>query len=277
MRLRGKAKDPYSPESYDSGSYGLSAVLLDGTPVELSAVYPSGAGLYLDSTGSALLILGENVCTAEWTEQNGTFWISFGEMTGTGAMSGDTVTFAPDGTGLEYLFSRGEAAPLPGENRPAPADPVSGAWHGRIWFESPEGEWADWEYRTMELTGTAEMLPAPDGTSAGELKLFSPWFSESEPFLRVAFAGENGAYHSTDGVLLSYPVHEFEMNMELTEELQSGLRDTVIIEKPGDYGHVFTAEPKDPDAEEPLIPVLRLSGTCRDAGGSFSYIVELVR
>ncbi|MDO5445529.1 MAG: hypothetical protein Q4F31_07910 [Eubacteriales bacterium] len=267
---------------YDIGSYGLSKVSLDGTELDLYSVYPSGAGLYLSGSGSSLLILGEESCSAEWTNENGSFSLSFGNLCGTGSFTEETIKVSFEEIGLEYEFTRGENVPVPSagneEKTGATDSRISGAWHGRLWFESPEGEWADYEYRSMELSGQAIAGNESGNIEKGTISLYNSYFSETDPIIQISFEGENGNYHSVDGYVMSYPVHEFEMQIDLTNDSRANLRNTLIIEKPGDYGHVYTPEePADASAENEEIPVLRLSGTCRDSAGSFEYFVELER
>lgn len=282
-------------DRFDVGSFGLSGLSLDGKALELGAVYPSGAGLYLSSNGEAVLVLGDRSCTADWSSDNDSFTLTFADLTGKGSFSGDTVTFELEGTGMTYEFSAGEAAPDPaldygsmdGLNPGTAGLRSSGteAWTGRFWFENPEGEWTDYEYRSLEIdaevsgllpAGTASEPELNGESETGRIVLYNRFYSETEPFAEIEFRTENGQYRCADGYVMSYPVHEYGMKIELTEDLMSNLRDTVIIEKPGDYGHVFTAEkPEYPDGEEPAVPVLRLSGNCRDALGGFDYVMEL--
>ena len=266
---------------YDVGSYGLSELKLDGAELEIYSVYPSGAGLYLSSSGSALLILGEESCSAGWTKENSSFSLSFGNMRGTGSFSEDKIKISFEDTGLEYEFVRGEKLPDASEQSSGTelADSrISGEWHGRMWFENPEGEWADYEYRSMELTGQAIVRSRSGSTESGSVSLFNSFYSETDPVVRIDFEGENGKYFSSEGVVMSYPVHEYEMQIDLADAAKGDLRDTLIIEKPGDYGHVFTPEePAENSSENEQIPVLRLSGTCRDSSGSFEYFIELER
>jgi len=264
---------------YDAGTYTLSHLTLDGEMLSVKEIYPSGGFLRLRSDGTATLKLGEDLCEAQWVQAEPSFRLTFGEMTGDGEKINGVITLGFDDTGLEYTFSE-TVDPLETDENTNPAedrssmDPLSGSWIGRFWYEEPRGEWADYEYRSMAMNGTVTLDPS-EAPEVRELCLYNSTYSESAPIVDIRFIEENGVYHCLGGYVMSYPVAEWGMDITISNEPRSSLRDTLIIRKPGDYGHVFTQE-TDSTANEP-VDIIRLSGNCRDQDGAFDYFIELTR
>ena len=152
---------------------------------------------------------------------------------------------------------------------------ITGEWSGRLWFENPKGEWSDYEFQSLSVSGTVAEKTDPDGRPEFEIQLFNKYFSETVPIVISDADLTDGVYRCISGYVMSYELHEWGMEIELDEESPDSLRTTVIIKKPGDYGHVFTPEVPERPLPETL-KVLRLKGTCRDADGGFDYLIELV-
>lgn len=254
---------------YDAGTYSLSSVTVDGVQSGAESVYPSGGWLLLSSPGTGRLVLGRNACDVSWTGSGDDFSLSFEGMKAGGTLSGSEAVLTFEGTGMTLTFSSGDyTAPADdGAEAALPGDAICGSWEGTLWFEDPDGEWSDHEYRSLEISGT--VIP-------GLVSLSSPYFSEDIPLVSVTYESEGGSFRSTGGYVMSYPVHDWDMLFDLSRGMRDSLRSTVIIEFPGDYGHVFTPEASE-YADEGEIDILRLSGKCRDADGSFGYLIELTR
>lgn len=265
---------------YDVGNFILSGVYLDEEELELSSVYPNGARISLCSDGFAEIMLGEEICKAEWTEQNGLFHLIFSNMDCIGELSDDILKIEFGNTGLTCEFTRG----IPENRKSVSSDGneitysgFSGEWEGRLWFEDSQGEWSEYKDRSYAVIGHAE-LSMNGSEEAGKITLYNSIFSPDEPLMELDIQrSDNDSYSCSGGCFMSYSVYPYEIPIEISEEPLSDLRNTVIIKKPGDYGHVFTPDVNENVADNTRVPVIRLSGMCRDENGSFQYLIELVK
>lgn len=265
---------------FDAGSYFLSGLTLDGEELRVPEVFPSGGSLRLRSDGTAALNLGENTCEAQWLEADDSFRLTFGGMTGNGTRRNGTVILQFDNDEMEYRFSETTEPILSEANIGTEADSgrddrIDGVWTGRMWYEEPQGEWADYEFRSLAMSGRVTASVSEEAKNIRELTLYSQSYSDTAPILYAKFTDEDGLLHCLEGYFMSYPIADWGMEMTLNREPRNNLRDSMIIRKPGDYGHVFTQE-TDPDENE-LIDIIRLSGNCRDKDGAFDYIIELAK
>ena len=257
---------------YDVGTFVLSDLTLDGKTLSVSEVYPEGAWLQLSSNGRCRLTMGNRQCETGWTDENGVFSFSVGDLKCSGRKQADRISFAAENTGMQYEFTPGSSVPpqisAEDPDTSGSGGSLDGEWKGRLWYENTQGEWSNFEYQTESLSASVR------GTT---LTVFDRNYSESEPMMQIGITSENGAVCCTGGYFMSYPIPLYGMEIQIREDLLSSIRDTVIIEKPGDFGHVFTAEPPETDPEETVVDVIRMSGTCRDSAGSFDYFIELTR
>ena len=165
--------------SYDAGRYILSEVLLDGEALSSSSLYPEGGYLLLSSDGTGRLILGSDASDITWQQENTSFSVAVNTLTASGTREGDSLSLSLDTLHLELLFTEGDITSALTESASASTLPSqtrqqliwSGDWSGRLWFEDPKGEWAD--YRDRTLTVTCSVRVQPDGT--GVLRIYSPY------------------------------------------------------------------------------------------------------
>ena len=196
--------EPAAQESvYDVGTFVLSSVMLDGSRLEIASVCPGGGSLQLASDGGARITIDGSGCDAQWTENGGVFTLTYGNSSADGSRVGDTISLVFSGTSLEYVFAKSE---IPPESSDIAINGGEERWEGRIWFENPTGEWADYEYRSLALTGTvtetitgtttgnAIITETPDvfltdtessDTTEGIIRLYSDYYSETVPMISV--------------------------------------------------------------------------------------------
>ncbi len=265
---------------YDAGQYLLSGAELDGKELSVSSLYPWGGYLLLSEDGSGRLILGSDACDVSWQKQQQEISLLINDLTATGKMEADSLTLLLEDLNLTLLFTVGDASAAikEAENPVAKArqnrDQLlwGGSWSGRLWFEDPKGEWSDYQDQTLSLT--AEVAMEPDGT--GTLRLFSKYYSESVPMALVNFNLEQYKVHCISGYLMSYPIPEWGMEIELSTDRKVDVEDTVIMHPDiYEYGHYYNADP--PVNRNEMIDVLRLIGSCHDLDGGFDYKIVLTR
>ena len=265
---------------YDGGQYLLSGAELDGRKLSVSSLYPGGGYLLLSEDGSGRLILGSDACDVSWQKRQQEITILINDLSATGKMEADSLTLLLEDLNLTLLFTVGDASAAikEAENPVAKArqnrDQLlwGGSWSGRLWFEDPKGEWSDYQDQTLSLT--AEVAMEPDGT--GTLRLFSKYYSESVPMALVNFNLEQYKVHCISGYLMSYPIPEWGMEIELSTDRKVDVEDTVIMHPDiYEYGHYYNANP--PINRNEMIDVLRLTGSCHDLDGGFDYKIVLTR
>ena len=266
--------------SYDAGRYILSEVLLDGEALSPSSLYLEGAYLLLSSDGTGRLILGSDALDITWQQENTSFSVAINTLTASGTREGDSLSLSLDTLHLELLFTEGDITSALTESASASTLPSqtrqqliwSGDWSGRLWFEDPKGEWAD--YRDRTLTVTCSVLVQPDGT--GVLRLYSPYYSDSVPMASASFSLEEYKVHCLSGYMMSYPIPEWGMDISLDAEKLTDIEDTVIFHPDVyEYGHFYNAEtPVDRNAKT---DVLRITGSCNDLSGGFGYKIVLTK
>ena len=146
---------------------------------------------------------------------------------------------------------------------------------GILRFSGTSGEWIDYDGSSMQLSGTVSC--PEDGKR--EIRLYSRFFSETVPLLTAEIEPLDGVgYKCLSGYIFSYPIREWEMLVEETEIMFTELDNTLIITKPGEYGHLYTPEQGTPGSTEFVdypVNVMRLSGSCRNENGGFDYVIEL--
>ena len=265
---------------YDAGQYLLSGAELDGKELSVSSLYPGGGYLLLSEDGSGRLILGSDACDVSWQKRQQEISLLINDLTATGKMEADSLTLLLEDLNLTLAFTAGDASAAirEAENPVANARQNrnqllwGGSWSGRLWFEDPKGEWSDYQDQTLSLT--AEVAMEPDGT--GTLRLFSKYYSESVPMALVNFTLEQYKVHCISGYLMSYPIPEWGMEIELSTDRKVDVEDTVIMHPDiYEYGHYYNADP--PVNRNEMIDVLRLIGSCHDLDGGFDYKIVLTR
>ena len=265
---------------YDAGQYLLSGAELDGKELSVSSLYPGGGYLLLSEDGSGRLILGSDACDVSWQKRQKEISLLINDLTATGKMEADSLTLLLENLNLTLAFTAGDAsaaireAENPVANARQNRDQLlwGGSWSGRLWFEDPKGEWSDYQDQTLSLT--AEVAMEPDGT--GTLRLFSKYYSESVPMALVNFTLEQYKVHCISGYLMSYPIPEWGMEIELSTDRKVDVEDTVIMHPDiYEYGHYYNADP--PINRNEMIDVLRLTGSCHDLDGGFDYKIVLTR
>lgn len=265
---------------YDAGQYLLSGAELDGKELSVSSLYPGGGYLLLSEDGSGRLILGSDACDVSWQKRQQEISLLINDLTATGKMEADSLTLLLEDLNLTLVFTAGDASAAirEAENPVANARQNrnqllwGGSWSGRLWFEDPKGEWSDYQDQTLSLT--AEVAMEPDGT--GTLRLFSKYYSESVPMALVNFTLEQYKVHCISGYLMSYPIPEWGMEIELSTDRKVDVEDTVIMHPDiYEYGHYYNADP--PINRNEMIDVLRLTGSCHDLDGGFDYKIVLTR
>ena len=265
---------------YDAGQYLLSGAELDGKELSVSSLYPGGGYLLLSEDGSGRLILGSDACDVSWQKRQQEISLLINDLTATGKMEADSLTLLLEDLNLTLVFTAGDASAAirEAENPVANARQNrnqllwGGSWSGRLWFEDPKGEWSDYQDQTLSLT--AEVAMEPDGT--GTLRLFSKYYSESVPMALVNFTLEQYKVHCISGYLMSYPIPEWGMEIELSTDRKVVVEDTVIMHPDiYEYGHYYNADP--PVDRNEMVDVLRLTGSCHDLDGGFDYKIVLTR
>ena len=265
---------------YDAGQYLLSGAELDGKELSVSSLYPGGGYLLLSEDGSGRLILGSDACDVSWQKRQQEISLLINDLTATGKMEADSLTLLLEDLNLTLAFTAGDASAAirEAENPVANARQNrnqllwGGSWSGRLWFEDPKGEWSDYQDQTLSLT--AEVAMEPDGT--GTLRLFSKYYSESVPMALVNFTLEQYKVHCISGYLMSYPIPEWGMEIELSTDRKVDVENTVIMHPDiYEYGHYYNADP--PINRNEMIDVLRLTGSCHDLDGGFDYKIVLTR
>ena len=265
---------------YDAGQYLLSGAELDGKELSVSSLYPGGGYLLLSEDGSGRLILGSDACDVSWQKRQQEISLLINDLTATGKMEADSLTLLLEDLNLTLAFTAGDASAAirEAENPVANARQNrnqllwGGSWSGRLWFEDPKGEWSDYQDQTLSLT--AEVAMEPDGT--GTLRLFSKYYSESVPMALVNFTLEQYKVHCISGYLMSYPIPEWGMEIELSTDRKVDVEDTVIMHPDiYEYGHYYNADP--PVNRNEMVDVLRLIGSCHDLDGGFDYKIVLTR
>ena len=193
---------------------------------------------------------------------------------------GSSLTLDLEDLGLKLVFNEGDASAAfrqevsPSVSASSTRDQLlwGGDWVGRLWFEEPQGEWADYADQTLSVTASIAM--EKDGS--GVLRLYSKYYSDVLPLASVNFVLEEYKVHCLSGYMMSYPVPEWGMDLVLSSERKSDIEDTIIFHPDiYEYGHFYNADPPvDGNAKE---DVLRLTGSCNDLKGGFDYKIVLTR
>ena len=268
-----------APVSYDAGQYQLRRLTLDGTELDLSLVYPEGACLLLESSGNGVLFLGKEFCDVQWQQAGESFILTVNELTASGTAANGTLTLSFDSLGLTYFFAEGQAElPAAAEAAPAELTPLqqrwNGSWSGRLWFEDPQGEWADYEYRSMAVDAAVTLT----AEGKGSIRLSNSFYSALLPMAEISISADGAAAKCNSGYFMAYPCEEWGVDIALSEELPSQIEDTVIMHPDvWEFGHYYVSGEEEQPQEEQSVDVLRLHGKCRDSAGSFAYKIVLTR
>lgn len=268
-----------APVSYDAGQYQLRRLTLEGTELDLSVIYPEGACLLLEKNGNGVLVLGKEFCDVQWHQEGEQFTLTVNELTADGTTENGVLELSFDSLGLTYFFAEVQAElSAPAEVATDELTPLqqrwNGSWSGRLWFEDPQGEWADYEYRTMAVDAEVSLSAHGEGT----IRLSNDFYSAERPMAEIDVSADNTMAKCNSGYFMAYPCEEWAVEIAITEELPSEIEDTVIMHPDvWEFGHYYVSGEKEQNEEEQSVDVLRLHGRCRDSAGSFGYKIVLTR
>lgn len=268
------------PPVYDAGQYLLSGAQVDGEELPTASLYPEGGSLLLSGDGTGRLALGTEACDISWQCQGEDYSFRINELAAEGIRDGGSLTLELKEIGLMLTFDEGNAsaiipqeASFPDSSAPTADQRLwGGEWVGRLWFEEPQGEWADFADQTLSVTATVNV--EKDGS--GSLRLSSKYYSDVLPLATISFMLEEYKVHCLSGYMMSYPVPEWGMELVLSSERRADIEDTIIFHPDiYEYGHFYNADPPvDGNVKE---DVLRLTGSCHDLEGGFDYKIVLTR
>ena len=268
------------PPVYDAGQYLLTGAELDGEELIAASLYPEGGYLLLSGDGTGRLFLGAEACDVSWQLQQNKYSVKINELVATGVKDGSSFTLDLEDLGLKLVFDEGDASAAfrqevsPSASATSSRDQLlwGGDWVGRLWFEEPQGEWADYADQTLSVTASVAL--EKDGS--GVLRLYSKYYSDVLPLAFVNFVLEEYKVHCLSGYMMSYPVPEWGMDLALSSERKSDIEDTIIFHPDiYEYGHFYNADP--PVDGNAKTDVLRLTGSCNDLKGGFDYKIVLTR
>ena len=269
-----------SPPVYDAGQYQLAGAELDGTELAVFDLYPNGGYLLLSGDGTGRLMLGRDLCDITWQQEQDGCSVQINELEASGIKDEDSLALSLESLGLTLFFREGEASVSTADSGSPPVQARStrdqllweGDWSGRLWFEDPQGEWSDYEDRTLSVRAAVSL----DADGNGILSLYSDYYSEELPMAAVDFSLEQYKVHCLSGYMMSYPVPDWGMEIALSSERRTDIEDTVIMHPDiYEYGHFYNADP--PADRNAKTDVLRLSGSCHDLEGGFDYKIVLTR
>ena len=266
-----------TPESMKNcvRTYILSSVSLDGEELEAHTVYPQGGSLRLYDDGTGRIYLGEMSSAIGWQSTDDSYTLVINSLCATGEENSGVLTLTMGDTGLVYEFAEGE----PGESGTAYAPETklqsewNGEWQGRMWFYDPEGEWQEYEDRSMEIKASVYINEEGEGS----IRLNNDAYSAEIPLAEFGISISEYKHYSREGFMMGFPLNPGEVEIELRSENPDELESTVVIhpEEFNWYVPEFGIYPEETEPEP--VTVLRLSGKCSDENGSFIYKVELSR
>ena len=254
--------------------YALTGVLSDGVEFPAEQAYTNGGRLILYQDGTGELTLGEQTCSFEYTSDSDGMKFALGSIIASCEVTDGTATVTMGDTGLSLIFSRGTAQTT------ATAEPAevnltdaqrqyNGSVSGRMFFDSVEGDWSEYEGRSMALSGTIEL----DKEGTGKLLLYSAYYSESVPMYTLdVFARENELI-CTGGYIMKYEISEGAVEIKYEQKDRDDLRTTSFIHPENYIWYV----PENTEETEPvIIPVVTVSGRAADSEGNFTFSIELI-
>ena len=241
-----------------TAAYELTAAFVDE-----SAVQGVSGGINFFEGGEAELVFGGRSSSAECSFSGDSFVIKINELEGEGSISeeGTVISFPSIALRLEFLRTQQEISP---ENDGAELKELS----GRIYFSSCEGEWEDYDGRSMALSGQLSVREEGEET----LSLFSKYYSESLPMIQLALLETENGLESLGGYVMAYESPEYAVRLEESEELKSNVNNTQFL-NPEEY--IWYTPSPEAAAPDELCRVLTVTGSCRNSSGGFEYKIIL--
>lgn len=273
----GKPKE----ESWDK-EYRLSSLSYENESLNLAEYYSNGA-LFLKNDGTGRLILDNQACNVIWRDTNGERTVQIRDLIAHGPAEEHQLCLTIDELGITYVFTADGNSPSIPEEIISPASVPendlqlrwNGEWDGRLWFSNTNGEWAEYENRTMAARAVVSL--AADGS--GILEIYNAFYSPDYPLARFSVHCSSDSASCSGEFVMSYPVGENGARLLLSQEYPSQIENTVIMHPDiWEYGHYYPSHAEDDSAiQEIPVDVLRISGTCSDSDGGFGYQFVLVR
>ena len=260
---------------FDAGQYALASVEMDGHMTDAYSVYPSGAWLLLSTDGTGRLILGEDACNISWEDRNGEFSAAIDAMHISGTASDGVLTLEMGSTGMVYVFTQGGALPETAAEADSPENLLQGKWNGfwtgRMWFEEVNGEWLDFEDRTMSI----DALVSLNADGEGSMILSNSSYSEDSPMAQLDITATEEKIKCESGYFMAFPLQEWGINIAYSREMSDEIESTIILHpNVWEFGHIYFPEEEEEVRE---LDVLRLTGRCENANGSFRYKIVLTK
>ena len=233
--------------------YSLTGAFIDGAPI-------------LDYNGSLILqddfsgILTFNNTSGNITWSANPFTVTVNKLIGTGEKTDETICINFDEIGLQLNFSKSVTSQAYSETVNS-TDGIS--YEGRFYFSDCEGEWYDYEGRSMALSGTL---------SNGKLSLYNKFYSESVAMVELLIDEDN----CLGGYIMAYPQKEYDVKIVNDKQEKDKVNDTKFL-RPEEYiWNMYNTVEETPNTEN-LIDVMTLSGNLRNSDGACSYKIVLTK
>ena len=251
---------------YDKGTYSLSGLSLSGEPADVASVFPEGGWLLLSNDGTGSLILGQSACDIIWEENSSGIYFDIAKSKANGVYSDGGIAVTLDTSGFEFIFTAENYSPEIAESKAEElSGPLGGNWSGSFWFSEGIGEYEDYNGREYPLHGNI---------SKETVTLYCDYYSDLVPMISINYEKDGETYKCLSGYIMSYPLYEWSAIIESGSGIKSDLKNSVIINYPGDYGHK-KVENNESEEDVTLRDILRITGSCRDGNGGFNYLIEL--
>lgn len=229
----------------------LTQITVDNIPISDVSGY-----LKLFSDNSGELSLNGNVCKVYWEENP--FAIRINDIVASSEHTQSGINLFLDEKNVVLSFSIGPAVEVPHSSSSQSADNLS----GRFYFSNCEGEWADYDGRSMSVTGTK---------NDEKIVLFNQYFSKDTPMVEITIKDS----HCLEGYIMAYPLKEYDVKIDADSQLKSEVNKTEFLH-PEEYIWNKYIEKEDTDINTgQMIDVLTLSGNVRNSNGGFTYKIVL--
>ena len=232
--------------------YSLTGAFIEDAPI---LDYNGSLILYPDNKG----ILNFNGTSGEITYTDNPFTLTVNSLTGTGEKSVGTIKVNFDDIGLQFVFSKD----VNGQAYSESSSGTGTGYEGRMYFSDCEGEWQEYDDRSMAVSGTL---------SNGKLSLYNRAYSDNVAMVELLTDGNS----CLGGYIMAYPLKEYDVKITKDKQEKDKVNDTRFI-KPEEYIWNMYNEVEETPKPENLIDVVTLSGTLRNSDGGYSYKIVLTK
>ena len=246
-------------------SLTLVGVSVDGEVLDVSSVYPSGGSLTVFDDGTGELTLDGKSCDVTWSALSEGYQFTINSMEAVSSTIDPPLSLMLSELGLELDFDASGA----GFPEASSEEEDSDSWHGRIYFSDCEGIWAEYDGRSMALSGGFSQKE--DG--CGNVSLFNASYSEEIPMISIDYQKEEDRMSCLSGFVMSYPLNAGDARFLVSSGVASDLdKDAFVIEHEYEPWLIF-----DEPEEEAVVSMISIRGSAKNDSGGFDYEILLLQ